>query len=110
MDSSSALGSAIIYAVNNLVIKENQRLSRRNAEVSFVFITDGITSSEQLDEGVSAMKRAEGVPTLIALGGDTDEEVLHKVSLGDRSAIFRGNDFSMLSKLSFFERFMRWIC
>uniref|UniRef100_A0A1A8IH69 Collagen alpha-2(VI) chain n=2 Tax=Nothobranchius kuhntae TaxID=321403 RepID=A0A1A8IH69_NOTKU len=110
MDSFSALGSAIIYAVNNLVIKENRRLARRNAEVSFVFITDGITSDNQLDEGVSAMKRAEGVPTVIALGGDTDEEVLRKVSLGDSSAIFRGDGFAVLNKPAFFERFIRWIC
>uniref|UniRef100_A0A3P8U5J8 Collagen alpha-2(VI) chain n=1 Tax=Amphiprion percula TaxID=161767 RepID=A0A3P8U5J8_AMPPE len=108
LDSSSALGSAIIHAVNNVV--PAGRSSRRNAEVAFVFITDGITSSDQLDEGVSAMKRAEGVPTVIAMGSDTDEEVLRKVSLGDMSAIFRGNDYTMLNKPSFFERFIRWIC
>uniref|UniRef100_A0A669DQ71 Collagen alpha-2(VI) chain n=1 Tax=Oreochromis niloticus TaxID=8128 RepID=A0A669DQ71_ORENI len=102
MDSSSALGSAIIYG--------NSRLSRRNAEVAFVFITDGITAREQLDEGVSAMKRAEGVPTVIAMGSDTDEEVLKKVALGDTSAIFRGDDYAMLNKPAFFERFIRWIC
>uniref|UniRef100_A0A3B5LLJ0 Collagen alpha-2(VI) chain n=1 Tax=Xiphophorus couchianus TaxID=32473 RepID=A0A3B5LLJ0_9TELE len=110
LDSSSALGNGIIYAVNNLVIRQSQRLSRRNAEVAFVFITDGITSTDQLDEGVDAMKRAEGVPTVIALGSDTDEEVLRKVSLGDSSAVFRGDDFSVLGKSAFFERFIRWIC
>lgn len=85
-------------------------MARRNAELAFVFITDGITSSEQLDEGVSAMRRAEGVPTVIAIGTDTDEEVLRKVALGDMSAIFRGADYSMLNKAAFFERFVRWIC
>ncbi|XP_031711126.1 collagen alpha-2(VI) chain isoform X1 [Anarrhichthys ocellatus] len=111
MDSSSALGSAIIYAVNNLVIpQQGDRLARRNAELAFVFVTDGITASEQLEEGVSAMRRAEGVPTVIAMGTDTDEEVLRKVSLGDMSAIFRGADYAMLNKPSFFERFVRWIC
>lgn len=91
-------------------MKDGRRLSRRNAEVAFVFITDGITATEQLEEGVSAMKRAEGIPTVIAMGSDTDEEVLHKVSLGDTSAIFRGDDYSMLNKPAFFERFVRWIC
>ncbi|XP_029309833.1 collagen alpha-2(VI) chain isoform X2 [Cottoperca gobio] len=110
MDSSSALGSAIIHAVNNLVVPKGTRLSRRNAELAFVFITDGITASEQLEEGVSAMRRAEGVPTVIAMGTDTDEEVLRKVSLGDMSAVFRGADYTMLNKPSFFERFIRWIC
>ncbi|XP_045907414.1 collagen alpha-2(VI) chain-like isoform X2 [Micropterus dolomieu] len=109
MDSSSALGSAIIHAVNNLVIPKDKK-ARATAELTFVFITDGITASEQLEEGVSAMRRAEGVPTVIALGKDTDEEVLQKVSLGDSSAIFRGDDYAMLNKPSFFERFVRWIC
>ncbi|XP_057714040.1 collagen alpha-2(VI) chain [Corythoichthys intestinalis] len=113
MDSSSALGNAIIYAINSVVYRsgpQRNRLARRNAELAFVFITDGITSSEQLEEGVSSMKRAEGVPTVIALGSDTDEEVLRKVALGDMSSIFRGDDYSMLNKPSFFERFIRWIC
>ncbi|XP_061550549.1 collagen alpha-2(VI) chain isoform X1 [Phycodurus eques] len=113
MDSSSALGNAIIHAVNNVVYRsgpQGNRLARRNAELAFVFITDGITSSEQLDEGVSSMKRGEGVPTVIALGSDTDEEVLRKVALGDVSSIFRGDDYTVLNKPSFFERFIRWIC
>uniref|UniRef100_A0A672FJN1 Collagen alpha-2(VI) chain n=1 Tax=Salarias fasciatus TaxID=181472 RepID=A0A672FJN1_SALFA len=110
MDSSSALGSAIIYAVNNLVFQGNGRGARRSAEVSFVFITDGITASEQLDEGVDAMKRAGGVPTVIAMGSDTDDEVLRKITLGDTSAIFKGDSYMMLNKPAFFERFIRWIC
>lgn len=85
-------------------------MARRNAELAFVFITDGITAREQLDEGVTAMRRAEGVPTVITIGTDTDEDVLRKVSLGDTSAIFRADDFVMLNKPSFFERFVRWIC
>ncbi|XP_018532983.1 collagen alpha-2(VI) chain isoform X1 [Lates calcarifer] len=113
MDSSSALGSALINAINivGLPKREERRTDNsRKAEVSFVFITDGITSSDQLDEGITAMRRAEGVPTVIALGSDTDEEVLRKVALGDMSAIFRGDNYAMLNKPSFFERFIRWIC
>ncbi|KAJ8011007.1 hypothetical protein DPEC_G00053730 [Dallia pectoralis] len=110
MDSSSYLGSAIIHAVNNLVMSQGSRLARRNAELSFVFITDGVTASDNLEEGVTAMRRAEGVPTVIAMGTDTDQDVLKKVALGDMSAIFRGEDFSTLGKPSFFERFIRWVC
>ncbi len=93
-----------------LYFQQGRRLARRNAELAFVFITDGITASEQLDEGITSMRRAEGVPTVIAVGKDTDEEVLRKVSLGDMSAIFRGDDYTVLNKPSFFERFVRWIC
>uniref|UniRef100_H3CR50 Collagen alpha-2(VI) chain n=1 Tax=Tetraodon nigroviridis TaxID=99883 RepID=H3CR50_TETNG len=111
MDSSSALGSAIIYAINNIVTpKVGERLARRHAELAFVFITDGITSREQLDEGVTAMRRGGGVPTVIAVGKDTDEEVLRKVALGDATAIFRADNYHMLNKSAFFERFIRWIC
>lgn len=49
-------------------MQRGERLARRNAELAFVFVTDGVTASEQLDEGVSAMRRAEGVPTVIAVG------------------------------------------
>lgn len=110
MDSSSSLANAIIHAVNNLVKPTGGYLTRRFAELSFVFITDGITASDPLDEAVNAMKTAQGVPTVIAMGTDTDQAVLHKVALGDSSAIFRGMDYSTLDKPHFFERFLRWIC
>uniref|UniRef100_A0AAZ3RAR4 Collagen alpha-2(VI) chain n=1 Tax=Oncorhynchus tshawytscha TaxID=74940 RepID=A0AAZ3RAR4_ONCTS len=110
MDSASSLGSAIIHAVNNLVMSQGSRLARRNAELSFVFITDGITAGDSLEEGVSAMRRAEGIPTVIAMGTDTDQEVLRKVALGDMSAIFRGEDYATLGKPTFLERFIRWVC
>ncbi|KAL6104664.1 col6a2 [Pungitius sinensis] len=111
MDSSSDLASAITFAVNNLVTPEGVgRLARRNAELAFVFVTDGVTISEELDEAVSTMRRAQGVPTVIAVGTDTDEDVLRKVSLGDMSAVFRGADYAGLNKPSFLDRFIRWIC
>uniref|UniRef100_A0A673GK73 Collagen alpha-2(VI) chain n=1 Tax=Sinocyclocheilus rhinocerous TaxID=307959 RepID=A0A673GK73_9TELE len=110
LDSTSNVGSGIIYAVNNIVTSRGTRLVRRNAELAFVFITDGVTSNKNLEEGISAMRRAEGVPTAIALGSDVDKEILAKLSLGDQTAIFRGQDFASLNKASFFERFIRWIC
>ncbi|KAF4083391.1 hypothetical protein AMELA_G00140660 [Ameiurus melas] len=112
MDASSNVGSAIIYAINNVIQSGNTRLARSNAEISFVFITDGITDKKNLEEGISSMRRAEGVPTVIALGNDeaVDKEVLTKLALGDQTAIFRGKDYSQLSKASFFERFIRWVC
>ncbi|GAA6093832.1 collagen alpha-2(VI) chain isoform X1 [Tachysurus ichikawai] len=112
MDASSNVGSAITYAINNILQSGNTRLARSNAEISFVFITDGITEKKNLEEGISSMRRAEGVPTVIAMGKDeaVDKEVLTKLALGDQTAIFRGKDYSQLSKSSFFERFIRWVC
>lgn len=56
------------------------------------------------------MRRVEGVPTVIALGSDLGKETLEKLSMGDETAIFRGQDFDSLNKPSFFDRFIRWIC
>ncbi|XP_003215251.2 collagen alpha-2(VI) chain isoform X1 [Anolis carolinensis] len=112
LDSSSNLGSAIIYAVNNLVInpRDRQRAARRNAELSFVFITDGITGNKNLDEAIDSMKKQNVMPTVVALGSDVDMDVLHKISLGDQTAIFREKDYASLSEPGFFDRFIRWIC
>ncbi|XP_026563433.1 collagen alpha-2(VI) chain isoform X1 [Pseudonaja textilis] len=112
LDSSSNIGSAIIYAVNNLVIntQDRQKAARRNAELSFVFITDGFTSNKNLEEAIDSMKKQNVMPTTVALGSDVDMDVLLKISLGDRSAIFREKDYLSLSRPDFFDRFVRWIC
>lgn len=110
LDSSSSVGPAITYAIDNLLGKGNARQTRRYAEVSFVFITDGITDSANLDEAVSAMRGAQVVSTVIATGSDVDKEVLMKLAMGDQYAIFTNKDFASLSRSSLFDRFLRWIC
>uniref|UniRef100_A0A672VCK9 Collagen alpha-2(VI) chain n=1 Tax=Strigops habroptila TaxID=2489341 RepID=A0A672VCK9_STRHB len=112
LDSSSNIGSAIIHAINNIVLSpgDGQRLARRNAELSFVFITDGITGSKNLEEAINSMKKQDVMPTVVALGSDVDMDVLLKLGLGDRAAIFREKDYDSLSQPSFFDRFIRWIC
>lgn len=112
LDSSSNIGSAIIHAINNIVLSpgNGQRLARRNAELSFVFITDGITGSKNLEEAINSMKKQDVMPTVVALGSDVDMDVLLKLGLGDRAAIFREKDYYSLSQPSFFDRFIRWIC
>ncbi|KAF7243646.1 Collagen alpha-2(VI) chain [Varanus komodoensis] len=112
LDSSSNIGSAIIYAVNNLVTKQSdgQRAARRNAELSFVFITDGITGSRNLAEAIDAMKKQNVMSTVVALGSDLDMDVLHKIALGDQSAIFQAKDYTSLSQPGFFDKFIKWIC
>uniref|UniRef100_A0A8C0H4Y6 Collagen type VI alpha 2 chain n=1 Tax=Chelonoidis abingdonii TaxID=106734 RepID=A0A8C0H4Y6_CHEAB len=112
LDSSSDIGSAIIHAINNIVInpQNQQRAARRNAELSFVFITDGITGGKNLNESISSMKKQDVMPTVVALGSDVNMDVLLKIGLGDRAAIFREKDYASLSQPGFFDRFIRWIC
>ncbi|XP_062972134.1 collagen alpha-2(VI) chain [Elgaria multicarinata webbii] len=112
LDSSSNLGSAIIYAVNNLVInpRDSQRAARRNAELSFVFITDGITGNKNLVEAIDSMKKQNVMSTVVALGSDVDMDVLLKIGLGDQSAIFREKDYTSLSQTGFLDSFIKWIC
>lgn len=110
LDSSSSVGPAIIHTIDNVLGKGNTRQTRRNAEISFVFITDGITDSTNLEEAVSAMRGAQVVSTVIATGSDLDQEVLTKLAMGDQYAIFKGKDLSGLSRSSMFDRFIQWIC
>lgn len=110
LDTSSSVGPAILHAIDNIVGKGNDRLTRRNAEISFVFITDGVTNSTNLEEAVSAMRGAQVVSTVITTGSDIDQEVLMKLAMGDQDAIFKGKDFSEMLGFSLFERFIRWVC
>lgn len=112
LDSSSNIGSAIIYAINNLVSSQRngQKVARPNAELSFVFITDGITGDKNLGEAINSMKKQNIMPTVVALGSDVDMGVLLNISLGDQTAIFREKDYATLSEPGFFDRFIRWIC
>lgn len=110
LDSSSSVGPAIFHAINNILGRGGARLTRRNAEISFVFITDGVTDLSNLDEAVSAMRGAQVVSTVIATGNDVDQGVLTKLAMGDQDAIFRGKDLSDLSRSRLFDRFIQWVC
>lgn len=110
LDTASNVVTAIDYAINNILGSGNNRLARRNAEISFVFITDGVTGSKNLEEAVQAMRKEQVVPTVIAMGSDVEQEVLTKLAMGDQAAVFRGEDYSQLSNTRFIDRFVRWIC
>lgn len=109
-DSSSSVGPAIMHTIDQILGKGPARKTRRNTEISFVFITDGFTDSRNLVEAVSAMRGAQVVPMVIATGNDVDEEVLIKLAMGDQEAIFKPKAFSDLSQSALFDRFMRWVC
>ncbi|XP_013872175.1 collagen alpha-2(VI) chain isoform X2 [Austrofundulus limnaeus] len=110
MDSSSTVGPAIIHAIDYLLGKGSTRKTRRGAEVSFVFVTDGVTGSGGLDEAVSAMRREQIVSTVIATGSDVDQEVLTKLAMDDQEAIFKVQKFSDMLQSRMLNRFIRWVC
>lgn len=110
LDSSSSVGPAIIHAINNVLGKGNSRKTRRNSEIMFVFVTDGVTNDVNLDEAVDAMRAAQVVSAVIATRSDTDPDVLKKLAMGDRDAIFAGKDLLSLSESPEFGRFIRWVC
>uniref|UniRef100_G3SPJ6 Collagen alpha-2(VI) chain n=1 Tax=Loxodonta africana TaxID=9785 RepID=G3SPJ6_LOXAF len=99
LNSFSHVGSGIVHAINTVV-----------AELSFVFLTDGVTGNESLEESLHSMRKQNVVPTVVAVGSDVDMDVLSKISLGDTSAIFREKDYDSLVQPGFFDRFIRWIC
>lgn len=105
-DYTSSIKAGILHAINNIVMNR----VRRNAELSFVFITDGISRNESLTEAVISMKKQDVVPTVLAFGSDINNDVLNQIVMNDRAAIFRGKDYSSLIDPSFFNRFIRWIC
>lgn len=107
LDTSSNIGSGIIYTIDN-VLRQND--VRRYAEISFVFLTDGVTASGNLEEAVSAMRTAQVVSTVIAIGSDVDKDVVKKLVMGDEHAIFKGQDYSSLLQPSFLSKFIRWVC
>lgn len=110
LDSSSNVTSGIFHAIYNILSRGNVQQTRRNAEVSFIFITDGVTDSINLDAAVKTMHRHQVVSTVIATGSDIDQDVLRKLAMGDQQAIFRGERFSDFLKSSLFDRFIRWVC
>ncbi|XP_040213543.1 collagen alpha-2(VI) chain isoform X1 [Rana temporaria] len=108
-DSSSNIGDAIIYAINN-ILQDKTRGARRFAETSFVLITDGVTADEDLKEAVTAMKKNNVVSTLVSVGTDLDIPVLKQLSLGESAAIFKEKEYARLTENAFLDRFVRWVC
>ncbi|XP_075685666.1 collagen alpha-2(VI) chain [Rhinoderma darwinii] len=108
-DSSSNIGNAILYAINN-ILETRTKGARKFAETSFILITDGVTGQEGLEESVTAMKKHNVVSTLVSVGSDLDAQVLKKLSLGEGAAIFKERDYGRLTENSFMDRFVHWVC
>uniref|UniRef100_A0ABI8AFS1 VWFA domain-containing protein n=1 Tax=Felis catus TaxID=9685 RepID=A0ABI8AFS1_FELCA len=109
LNSFSHVGAGIVHAINH-VVRGARPGARRHAELAFVFLTDGVTGNDSLEEAVHSMRKQNVVPTVVAVGGDVDADVLSKISLGDAAAVFREKDYDSLAQPGFFDRFIRWIC
>ncbi|XP_040477708.1 collagen alpha-2(VI) chain isoform X1 [Ursus maritimus] len=109
LNSFSHVGAGIVHAINH-VVRGARAGARRHAELAFVFLTDGVTGNDSLEEAVHSMRKQNVVPTVVAVGGDVDTDVLSKISLGDATAVFREKDYDSLAQPGFFDRFIRWIC
>ncbi|XP_077583588.1 collagen alpha-2(VI) chain-like [Stigmatopora nigra] len=107
--SSSSIGPAINDAIDRILGKGTTRQTRRQAEIEFVFITDGVTDTKNLDHAVRAMRREQVVPTVIAVGSYVDHQVLTKLAMGDENAIFKGEKWSQWES-GLIDNFIRWIC
>uniref|UniRef100_A0A8C0HUW0 Collagen alpha-2(VI) chain n=1 Tax=Balaenoptera musculus TaxID=9771 RepID=A0A8C0HUW0_BALMU len=109
LNSFSHVGAGIVHAINQ-VVRGARAGARRHAELDFVFLTDGVTGNDSLEEAVHSMRKQNVVPTVVAVGSDVDADVLSKISLGDPAAVFREKDYDSLAQPGFFDRFIRWIC
>lgn len=97
-ESSSTLGNAILFAANNLVKGGGRyRGIRPDAELSFVFITDGVTSDKGFSEGLEAMRKSNAVSMVIAAGSDVDHERLLQLVFRDKSLILNLKSYKDLS-------------
>lgn len=110
LDASSDVTSAITHTVSNVLYSGRERQSRREAEVNFVFITDGVTATEGLKEVLAVMRKEQVVPSVVAMGNDLDKTVVMDLALRDHSAVFQGPDYTHLSEKNFLDRFIRWVC
>lgn len=110
LDASSDVGSAISYAVDFLFPNGRHNVVRQEAEVSFVFITEGYSGTKRLNETLPLMRKMQVVPIVVAMGNDIDNEVVLDLALRDRHAVFRGPDYKHLSNPDFLEHFIQWVC
>ncbi|KAJ8004395.1 hypothetical protein DPEC_G00135260 [Dallia pectoralis] len=104
---SSMVAPAVTHALDSV---SNTSQIRRDAELNFVFITDGVTGTQDLLEAIDKMRKNQVVSTVLSMGKYVEHEVVEKLALKDKYAIFKGQDYFELDKVSFRDRFVQWIC
>ncbi|XP_068092717.1 collagen alpha-2(VI) chain-like [Hyperolius riggenbachi] len=110
-ESSSHIGTAILYAIKNIVLGRSDRFkgSRHMAEVSFVFITDGMSSNKNLAQGLNLIRSHSIVTSAIAVGSDFNLERLTQLTMKDRSSLFRLKKVDQLFSISFMRDIVQWL-
>ncbi|XP_062391090.1 collagen alpha-2(VI) chain-like [Sardina pilchardus] len=108
LDSSSNVTSAISFATDHC--SGHPHPTRPGAELSFVFVTDGVTATQGLQEALVLVRKLQVVPVVVAMGNDVDKDVVLQLALKDRYAVFKGPDYKHLSNPDFLQRFIQWVC
>ncbi|XP_072009107.1 uncharacterized protein [Engystomops pustulosus] len=110
-ESSSHIGMAILYAIKNIVQNSAGRYkgARKNAEISFVFISDGMNSNKNFDHAVNSLKENNIVTSAIAIGTEVNMERLYQLVLKETTALFRLQTFEQLFITSFLKSVVQWL-
>ncbi|KAM4689793.1 collagen alpha-2(VI) chain-like [Discoglossus pictus] len=110
-ESSSHVGTAILYAIKNLVRSREggRKGARHNAEVSFVFITDGMNNNKNLALGMENIRAHNIVTCAIAVGSEVNSDKLSQLTLKDRASLFVVKHYSQLFATHFVRSFVQWL-
>ncbi|XP_073534547.1 uncharacterized protein [Phyllobates terribilis] len=108
-ESSSHIGTGILYVIKNIVQSRSGRHkgARKNAEVSFVFITDGMNSNKNFVQAVNSLKQNGIATSAIAVGMDINMERLTQLTLKDNAALFRIQTFEQLFTTTFLKHIVQ---
>ncbi|KAM4705076.1 collagen alpha-2(VI) chain-like [Rhinophrynus dorsalis] len=110
-DSSSHIGNAILYAVKNIVQGRagGHKGARQNAEVSFVFITDGMNNNKNFASGLDSIRANNIITCAIAVGSHVNSEKLAQLTLRDRNSLFMLKQYDQLFATPFVRNFIQWL-
>ncbi|XP_063781265.1 collagen alpha-2(VI) chain-like [Pseudophryne corroboree] len=110
-DSSSHIGTAILYAMKNIVKSQpgTRMGARSTAEVSFVFVTDGMNSNKNFAQALSSLRANSIVTSAIAVGSAINLEKLTQLALKDNTSLFRLTTFDQLFATPFLRNIVQWL-
>ncbi|CAH2283640.1 collagen alpha-2(VI) chain-like [Pelobates cultripes] len=107
-ESSSHIGTAILYVIKNILHGQSGG-ARENAEVSFVFITDGMSNSKNLAEGLDMIRANNIVTCAVAVGSDVNSARLTQLALKDTASIFILKQHEQLFSTALIRNIVQWL-